>query len=117
MIGAGRRDRRITILQPNPGAGRDAAGEPVEDLVPLATVWAEKKHVEASARLAETYRTAEYAGQVETVFTILYRGDVTSKMVVRDDDGRLCDIAGLAEIGRREGLRLITWARTEQPRT
>lgn len=100
---AGRMDRLITIQQRSDS--QDSYGQPVPSWSTLAEVWADKKDVKASERFASEQRIAEQT----TVFRIYWRDDVTAKMRV-SYDGKVYDINGVAEIGRREGLELTTTA-------
>lgn len=110
MIAAGKLDRqlRIEALQTT---GADALNQPTTAWVPLATVWAQV------AQLTTAERNA--AGQViatqARVFIIRYRDDVypgEDRAIVFE--GRRYDIAGVEEIGRREGLRVLATARAEE---
>jgi len=101
---AGQLDRRITIEQNTPG--HDAAGAPTESWATLATVWAEVRP--AAGR--EFFDAQQIVAEAKVVFRIRYRSDVDHKMRV-SYAGNLYDIHGIAELGRQEGLDIMTTAK------
>lgn len=68
-----------------------------------ASVWAEER--QTTARETMTGKTEQ--AQRSMAFTIRWRGDVTERHRVLYD-GDAYDIVGIREIGRREGLELLT---------
>ena len=103
-MNAGTMDRRITIQQKTIVV--NSIGEPVETLVDVATVWANKRDIKAGERFTADQRLAE----IDTIFRIHYRTDITPRSVVVYD-GIIYDVKATPEIGRREGLALETKAR------
>lgn len=101
---AGQIDRRITIERNTPG--RDAVGAETESWTTLATVWAEVRP--AAGR--EFFDAQQVVAEAKVVFRIRYRSDVTAKMRV-SYAGNLYDIHSVAELGRQEGLDIMTTAK------
>lgn len=89
-----------------PSAGVDAWNQPNGSYLELATVWA---HVADPGA-----REREEADQTVTVrtkiFTIRHRGDVTTRNEITYDSDTY-EITAIAEIGRKEGLRITAVAR------
>jgi SPP1 family predicted phage head-tail adaptor len=100
---AGRLDRRIIIQQNTPT--RSATGAEDWAWTELDTVWASAKP--AGGR--EFIGADQVIAEQRMIFRIRYRSDVTAKMRV-SWDGKLFDIRATAEIGRQEGLELLTVA-------
>jgi len=102
---AGKLDRLVTIKTVT--ETKDAEFNGVESAqTTLAQVWAEKKDI--SGR--EFFSAAVENSEVDTVFRIRHRTDVTTKH--RIAYGNLdYDIVAIAELGRREGLELRCKAR------
>lgn len=95
---SGRMDRKITIQEYTEST--NDYGEVEKSWSDVATVWAEVK--QQSAR--ETWQAGKVA-ETEMMFRIRYRSGINSKMrVVYDGDNY--DIAGVREIGRRDGLEI-----------
>lgn len=102
-------DRKITLQRAT--RVQDGLGQEIEtwsDLVTLHAAWRR-----ASAR--ETLASAEVSATASDVFEIRWSRawadlNPTDRLVY---DGRVYDIASVAEIGRREGLRIGALARTE----
>jgi SPP1 family predicted phage head-tail adaptor len=103
-MNAGTMDRRVIIQAKTVVVNN--LGEPVETLVDVVTVWANKRNLTARERFTAQQRLAE----VDTVFRIHYRTDVTPRTVVVCE-GVTYDVQAVLEIGRREGLELQTTAR------
>lgn len=109
MLQSAKLDRRITLQRGT--STTDAAGTPVTTWADLATVWASRRR--ASAR--ETLASAEVSAAITEVFEIRWDSawsdlNPLDRLVF---EGRVYDIAGVAEIGRREGLRIDAAARAE----
>lgn len=98
---AGQLDREITIQ--SPPTGRNADGSPNRNgtWTDVAMVWARKR--DASAQELVEGRARQ--GEVETVFTIRHRTDVTHDMRVKYGS-EIWLIEGITEIGRSEALQL-----------
>lgn len=98
---AGELDRRITIASFT--ESQNAYGEPVKTWNTLATVWANVKP--ASGR--EFFNSNQRVAEVDTIFKIRYRDDVTPQMRVLYN-GSIYDIKSILEIGgREEGLQIL----------
>jgi len=109
-LAAGALDRRIRLEREAPGTPTDS-GEPTSDWQLVAEVWAQKEALRAS----ETFAAQQELAEADVRFRLRYRTDVfPDHMRVVDDAGREFDILGVHEIGRREGLELLTRARAEE---
>ena len=106
-MNAGKLDRRITLQRKS--MTFNDAGEPVETWHEIATVWAEKVDMRGSER----YTAAQTVAQLDTKFRIRYRQQITPIDRVLCY-GRVYDVGGILEIGRREGLELHAKARAEE---
>lgn len=106
---AGDLDRRIAIERAT--ETQDDFGEPIQTWATLATVWASKEDI----RDTERFMAQQVGAEVTTRFQIRYSATVASvnpkDRVVYD--GRVYDIAGVKEIGRREGLEITAVARAD----
>ncbi len=108
---AGDLDRRITIERYT--EIHDGFNNPVKTWHQLALVWAAKADVSDSERLA----AQEVGAEITTRFRIRWSpqvSDLDPKDRIRFE-GRICDIVGVKEIGRREGLEISVVARSETP--
>lgn len=106
-----RLDRKITLerftYSTDPGSG-----EQVKTWSTLATVWASKRDVSDSERVA----SAEVSAEIGTRFQIRWDSswaDLNPKDRVVHD-GRTYDIVGVKELGRREGLEISAIARADE---
>lgn len=108
---AGKLDRRITLQRATVTA--NSLNEPVKTWAELATVAAAKLEV----RDSERQRAAETAAVIDTRFQIRWSSRV-STVDAADRvlfGGRVFNILGVKEIGRRVGLELSCQARSETP--
>lgn len=103
---AGKLDRRISIERAL--VTIDAAGGEERDWYTHATVWAEVLPVSDGER----WRAQEVAASVTTRFRIRWGAgvEVTDRIAY---DGRVYEIVGVKEIGRREGQEITAAARAE----
>lgn len=103
---SGRLDRHITLQRKT--VAENSYGEPVETWKDLGTAWAEYLPV----RGAERYASMQTVGEIEIKWRIRYRPGLTpiDRIVYK---GRMHDVAGVIEIGRREGLEIYTKGRAE----
>lgn len=102
MLRAQEYDRQITLERY--GVTYDEWNQPVAGWTILATVWASWRR--ASAR--ETLASAEINATATDVFEIHYSSEVAD-LNPKDRliyEGQTYNIAAVAEIGRREGLRI-----------
>ena len=97
-------DRRITILTLS--AGTDAWNQSSSVYNSLATVWAEVRDSGSREREEADQRVTLSS----KLFTIRHRSDVTTLHRIQYD-GDTYEITGIAEIGRKEGLRITAVAR------
>ena len=100
---AGQIDRRIVIERNT--TTDDSLGEPIDSWATLATVWAEVREPRGREFFAGGQRVAE----VDTVFIIRHRTDVTAKDRI-NYDSKLYDIQFIGEIGRTVGLEIMAKA-------
>ena len=106
-----RLDRKITLQRftytTDPGSG-----EQVKTWSTLAAVWASKRDVSDSERVA----SAEVSAEIGTRFQIRW-DSAWSDLNPKDRvvyDGRTYDIVGVKELGRREGLEISAIARADE---
>jgi SPP1 family predicted phage head-tail adaptor len=102
VLNAGELDRRVTLQKY--ALTRNADNEPLETWSDIRTVWASWRR--ASAR--ETLAGAEINASATDIFEIRYAADL-AELDAKDRlvfGGKTYDIVGIAEIGRREGLRI-----------
>lgn len=109
-LGAGRLDRRLTILRGS--KSKDGYNADVLTWAPIASVWAMAIPVQDAERL----RAGEVLGARSYRFTIRYSSTVA--LVDHRDrlryDGALYDINGVKEVNRREFLEITATARSEK---
>lgn len=105
-LNSGMLDRQLTIRTVT--YANDAAGQPVETWADGDTVWAQRDDKDGR----EASGSGERAAEVDAVFIIRYRDDVTPVNRV-SIDGREYDVVSVLEIGRREGLEISARARAE----
>lgn len=106
MIAAGKLDRRITLQRAT--SSQDEAGQSIPAWSKVAEVWAQVLPLAAR----EPFQADQRAAWVDTKFVIRYRADVGPLDRVLYG-GRTYDVVGVQEIGRREGLELLAYARAE----
>lgn len=107
----GQMDRRITLQRAT--LATNAYGERVETWGTLATVWAQIQYKEGSGK--EAVQSDQLFSSQPVHFIIRYSTDVSS---IRPSDrvsynGDTYQIEGIQEIGRAEGLRIVTTLRGE----
>ncbi len=115
MSAAGKRDRRLTI-EKGTRAVSDS-GTPVLTWTPLwsdaPTVWASRR--ELSGR--ESFVSEQLVAKADVAFEIVYPAgrELPSphEQYRLTCEGVTYDITDVAEVGRRDGLRLIGFARAE----
>ena len=98
---AGALDRRAQLQRPT--LAQDSFGQPVETWTDVATVWAQKVPV----RGAERFTDAQLDAQLEATFRIRHRSDVAPLWRLTCE-GTAYDVTAVLELGRREGLELLT---------
>ena len=101
---SGKMDRLITIGEFT--SVQDSYGQETETWTEFATVWAEKIDIKARERFAAQQDIAEET----TRFRIRWLAGLTPKMRIVHD-GKVYNITGIAELGRRGGLEITTEAR------
>lgn len=100
-------DRRLTFLRAT--VTEDAFNEPVETWAPVASVWGSKRDVSDSEKLM----AMQVGASVTTRFVIRWASSVAA-LDPKDRlecDGRLYDVTGIKEIGRRKALEITATAR------
>ena len=107
----GQMDRRIVLQRAT--LATNAYGERVETWGTLATVWAQIQYKEGSGK--EAVQSDQLFSSQPVHFIIRYSTDVSS---IRPSDrvsynGDTYQIEGIQEIGRAEGLRIVTTLRGE----
>ncbi len=111
-LNAGDLDREVTIQQLADSDG--SSGFPVETWTTLDTVWAQKTLANGSER----FKTAQLAAALVVGWNMYWRDDLdpdsvdvpkTRRLLYQ---GRVYDITYASEIGRREGIELMTIARS-----
>lgn len=108
-IAAGNLDRRITLERAT--ESRDAFNDVTLTWSPLATVWASWRPATANERIA----AQEVGGEADDVFEIRW-SRMAATINPKDRliyGGRVHEIVGATEIGRREGIRIKAKARTD----
>lgn len=108
MPAAGRLDRRVDILRATTSVNE--IGEQLEQWNVWRTVWAGKKDIRADERLR--------ADQELATETTVWISHYIPGLTVRDRfsvEGKVYDIIGLAELGRRAGLEITTTANLDLP--
>jgi len=107
----GKMDRRIVIERA--ALTTNQYGERAEAWATYATVWAEVSYKYGSG--TESIQSDQILTKQPVSFTIRFSADVSG--VIPSDrvsyDGNYYQIEALQEIGRREGLRIVTTLRGE----
>lgn len=101
---AGRMDRQVTLQART--TTRNAQGEDVATYADLATVWAEK----IDLRGREFFAAQQSRAEVTTRWRIRYREDLRAVDRLVHQDVAYDVVAPPAEVGRRQGLELVTTA-------
>jgi SPP1 family predicted phage head-tail adaptor len=107
---SGRLDRRITIQRAT--ITQNSTGEEIATWGTLATVWAELRQGKPGN---EAYASQQFLGKTPLTFRIRWSTTV-QVLTVKDRisyAGRTYDILDVREIGRREGLEIDAFARSE----
>ena len=108
---SGPRDRRIVIQSPGTPTV-NAMGEQIPNWETVATLWAKYMPLRDSERLQ--------AAQVQSTITVRFQVLWSLSVDQVDErhrvlfDGRVFDVVGVKEIGRREGLELSCAATSER---
>jgi SPP1 family predicted phage head-tail adaptor len=103
-LAAGSLDRRITIQRST--VVKDGLGTDISTWTELATVWAQR----VPQRAIETWKAGGTAATREIMWRIRWSTKVadvgaTDRLVYK---GSVLEISGTEEIGRREGIEIIT---------
>lgn len=99
---------RVTLLAPK-SSPPTATGELLRTFSPVATVWASWNYGVGN----EQYLADEKTTIQKVAFTIRYRGDVTTEWRLLYK-GYIYEINAVAELGRRQGLILSSFARGQE---
>jgi hypothetical protein len=110
----GKRDRAVTIQRPGESIG--TSGFPKATWTTLASpVWMEKRSVGGQERFTDNQTAAKY----DTRWIMGWRADMdpdtvdVPKLRRLSFGGRFHDIVAATEIGRREGIELLTLTSTK----
>ncbi len=109
-VTAGKRDRLVTIERKS--ATLDDYGGEIEGWAPLIKIWSSA----APVRDSERWQAGELAAHITMRFVLPWNA-LTSTIDPRDRivfDGVIFDIAGVKEIGRREGVEISAAARADK---
>lgn len=110
---SGKLDRRVVLMRPTTTS--NGFGEPVEEFVDAARVWASIARPNPGG---EVFQADQNSNEQPTTFEIRFRDDLQISAKWRlQYRGRTYDIVNVEEIGRRDGLRLTTTARDVIPGT
>jgi SPP1 family predicted phage head-tail adaptor len=101
-LNSGELDRRVTIERKRVSRDPNFGAESITWSM-FAERWAKVRDVNAFERVAGPLRTLT---RVTTV-TIRWTDGITSDMRVKLEDGRLLQIASVAQIGNKLGLQLV----------
>lgn len=104
LLDAGKLDRRIRIERA--AVTTDGRGVEQRAWTPLATVWAQR----LPQRALESWKASGTAAELETAWRIRWSSqvaDVSPEDRVAFGDQAMA-ILGVTEIGRREGLEIVT---------
>jgi SPP1 family predicted phage head-tail adaptor len=104
---AGTLDRRITIEQRS--LSQDAYGQDTATWSEWATVWAQKRPKTGR----EYFEAHQERAEAEVVWRIRHRDGVKAGEMRVNDGDHTYDIESVIEMGRREGLELLTKAEVE----
>ncbi len=111
---AGARDRLVTIQERPDADAKAPSGYPVETWTTLADVWMHKYDI--SARERYSFQSNQESAPYDTKWTLPWMDTMDPETVdVRKlrrllVNGRVHDIVGANEIGRRNGIELQTLA-------
>lgn len=103
---AGPLDRRITLQRPIDV--QDESGAVTHAWTPVAEIWAQRQDLRAREYVSANTTLAE----VEAVFRIRHRDDVAPRWRVLEG-GKVFEISGITQLGRRDGLELRCVAAVE----
>lgn len=102
----GKLDRQITLEQA--AETRNGYGEVLKDWAPLGTVWAQVRYAAGT----ETTDNAQVQAVQRVEFTVRYRPDALHTRFRVQYAGNAYEIEAVAEIGRRQGLKLTAYTRS-----
>ncbi len=108
---AGARDRLIEIQQAVQ-RGKKTDGTPIYDWIPYAKEWAKAEPMAGFG--SELFGSQQFFAETDSLFRFPYVAGLTSAATFRISyDGRLYDIKGVRELGRRAGHAVAATARAE----
>jgi len=112
-VQAGKMDRRIRVELATEVDAPSGSGQKVLTWALFFRAWAEKRDL----RGTELFQAQQVAAKVTTTFRIRWRAGVNPgrnlRLIDESDGNRVYDITAAPELGRREGLELMAWARAE----
>lgn len=111
-VAAGKRDRRV-VLVPLVDT-TDSSGFPIpDDSTPTIAVWVSKDDISGRERILMDQESAPYDSSFVLPFLDAYNPNTVNvpKVFALEYEGRRYDIVNAAEIGRRNGVEILTLAR------
>jgi head-tail adaptor len=111
-VAAGKRDRRIALVPLVDTT--DTSGFPLaEDGTPTITLWVSKEDISGRERLLMDQESAPYDSRFVLPFADAYNPNTVdvAKVFALEYAGRRYDIVNASEIGRRDGVEMLTLAR------
>ena len=103
-VGAGRRDRLVTIEMVS--RVQDDFGQPIETWTAWRSAWMGKRDVQAGER----FRANQTLSEEAVVWDSEWVPDLNPSDYRLNYEGRIYDIQGLAEVKRREGWEIVSMA-------
>jgi len=106
-VRAGNIDRQVELQSKS--VKQDGYGEEIETWTRVATIWAGRKDL----RGTEFFAAKQLSAEIACKWIVRYRNDITpyaSRLVY---EGNTYEVLAVIELGRREGLELMTDARVE----
>lgn len=100
-------DRLITLQSRS--ETQNNIGEVVESFSTLAQVMAARVDLTS----AEKFTAQQTFAETVTQFDIYFRTDIKPKDRMLDETGKVYDIIGITQLGRRRGLRLLARAKAD----
>ena len=104
---AGQLDRQVELQAKT--VSQDDHGEEIETWTGIATIWAGRKDL----RGKEFFAAKQLSAEIACRWHVRYRNDITPDASRLVYEGNIYDVLAVIELGRREGLELMTDARVE----
>ena len=104
---SGNLDRQVELQAKT--VKQDNYGEEIETWTKIATIWAGRKDLRGN----EFFAAKQLSAEITCKWIVRYRNDITPDASRLVYDGKIHDVLAVIELGRREGLELMTDARVE----